>query len=120
MKRTHVDRNLWPFVERPGAGCAVLVVLVHVCEALHWFPAMGWLKNSAGPYIDLVAAILGFTLFPLGYFLHSLFSRFETDVRRFLFAVDFQNSKSTENCNCLGIPALFGAPSEGRGELNAP
>jgi hypothetical protein len=25
-----------------GAGCLIIVVLTHVCEAFHLFPVMGW------------------------------------------------------------------------------
>jgi len=51
-----------------GAACSVLVVLTHVCEALHLLPWMGWgLENSAGHYLDLASAVLAFTSFPLGY-----------------------------------------------------
>jgi len=53
-----------------GAGCLIIVVLTHVCEAFHLFPAMGWgLRQSPGHYLDLSAAILGLSLFPAGYFL---------------------------------------------------
>jgi hypothetical protein len=53
-----------------GAGCLIIVVLTHVCEAFHLFPAMGWgLKDSPGHYLDLCAAILGLAFFPIGYFL---------------------------------------------------
>ena len=31
-----------------------------------------------------------------------------------------QNSKSIENCNCLGIPALSGVANTGIGELSTP
>jgi len=56
-----------------GAACLLLVVLAHVCEALNVFPAMGWGSNdSVGHYLDLWTAILGFTLFPLGYLLHAI------------------------------------------------
>jgi len=56
-----------------GAACLLLVVLAHVCEALNVFPAMGWGSNdSVGHNLDLWSAILGFTLFPLGYLLHAL------------------------------------------------
>ena len=55
-----------------GAGCLVIVVLTHICEALHLFPVMGWgLRNSPGHYLDLGAAILGVVFFPAGYFLAS-------------------------------------------------
>ncbi len=61
------------YMQLVGAGCIVLVVLTHVCEALHLFPPMHWgLEHSAGHYVDLVGAVLGLTLFPAGYFLHAL------------------------------------------------
>jgi hypothetical protein len=53
-----------------GAGCPIVVVLTHVCEAFHLFPVMGWgLKHSPGHYVDLSAAILGLAFLPAGYFL---------------------------------------------------
>jgi hypothetical protein len=56
-----------------GAGCLMVVVLAHVCEALHLLSAMGWgLERSAGHYLDLGSAVLGLSLFPLGYLLHAL------------------------------------------------
>jgi hypothetical protein len=51
-----------------GAACLVLVVLTHVAEGLHLFPAMGWGEPSrVGHYLDLSSAALGVTLTPLGY-----------------------------------------------------
>ena len=56
-----------------GTSALVLVVLTHVCEALHLFPYMNWgLEHSAGHYLDLASAILGFALFPTGYLLQAL------------------------------------------------
>jgi hypothetical protein len=56
-----------------GAGCIVVAVVTHVCEAIGLFPYMHWgQEHSAGHYVDLVAAVLGFTLFPVGYVLHAL------------------------------------------------
>ena len=56
-----------------GAGCLVLVVLTHVSEALHLFPSMHWgLEHSVGHYLDFWSAVLGLTLFPIGYLLHAL------------------------------------------------
>jgi hypothetical protein len=38
-----------------------------------WFPRMHWgLEHSAGHYIDLVAAIGGLSLFPIGYLFGAL------------------------------------------------
>ena len=55
----------------------MLVVLTHLCEALHLFPWMRWgSEHSIGHYLDLWSAVLGLTLFPIGYLLvrilHSL------------------------------------------------
>ncbi len=59
-----------------GAGCLVLVVLTHVCEALHLFPWMHWgLEQGVGHYLDFWSAILGLTLFPAGYLFHALTKR---------------------------------------------
>jgi hypothetical protein len=56
-----------------GAGGLVVVVLAHICEALHMFPSMRWgLGNSPGHYLDLSSAALAFILFPIGYLLHAL------------------------------------------------
>lgn len=53
-----------------AAGCFIVVVLTHVCEAYDLFPSMGWgLEHSAGHYLDLSGAVLSFTLFPVGYLL---------------------------------------------------
>jgi hypothetical protein len=69
-------KTLYPFMQLFGAGCIMVVVLAHVCEALHLFPGMHWgLEHSAGHYIgyiDLGSAVLGLTLFPAGYLLHAL------------------------------------------------
>lgn len=46
-----------------GTLCLLLVVLTHVCEALHLFPMMGWGRpNSPGHYLDLASATVGGTL----------------------------------------------------------
>ena len=56
-----------------GAACLVVVVIAHLCEALGWFTWMHWgLKHSVGHYVDLVAAIGGLTLFPIGYLFGAL------------------------------------------------
>jgi hypothetical protein len=61
------------FLQILGAGCLVVVVLTHICEALHLFPWMDWgLEDSVGHYVDLSSAVLGLTLFPVGYLLHAL------------------------------------------------
>jgi hypothetical protein len=64
------------FLQLIGAGCLVVVVLTHVFEAFHLFPSMHWgREHSAGHYLDLWSAVLGLSLFPAGYLLHSLTKR---------------------------------------------
>jgi hypothetical protein len=59
-----------------GAGCLVIVVLTHLSEALHLFPSMHWgHEHGVGHYLDFVSAVLGLSLFPTGYLLHSLTGR---------------------------------------------
>jgi hypothetical protein len=59
-----------------GAACLVVVVLTHICEALHLFPWMQWgEERSIGHYLDLGSAVLGLTLFPLGYLIQVLTKR---------------------------------------------
>lgn len=70
------ERNLSSFLQLLGAGCLVVVVLSHVSEAFHLFPLMHWgLEHSVGHYIDFVSAVLGLTLFPMGYLFHALTKR---------------------------------------------
>jgi len=70
------ERTAGSFLQVLGAGCLVVVVLTHVSEALQLFPWMHWgLKHSAGHYLDLVSAVLGLALFPLGYLLNNLRKR---------------------------------------------
>ena len=67
-------KTVYGFMQLFGAGCMVMVVLTHVCEALNLFPSMHWgFEHSAGHYTDLAVAVAGLTLFPLGYLLHALF-----------------------------------------------
>ena len=61
------------FLQLFGAACLLMVVFAHIFEALHLFPWMRWgNEQSVGHYVDLGSALLGFTLFPLGYFLHAV------------------------------------------------
>ena len=70
------EKVLGSFLQLLGAGCLVMVVLTHLCEALHLFPGMQWgWGHSAGHYLDLGSAVLGLTLFPIGYLLHALTKR---------------------------------------------
>jgi hypothetical protein len=64
-------RTVWSSLQRLGAGCLLVVVLTHICEALHLFPWMRWGdEQSVGHYLDLSGAVLGLTLLPVGYLLH--------------------------------------------------
>src|ERR1700704_93685 len=59
-----------------GARCLMTVVLTHVCEALHLLPWMHWgLEHSVGHYLDFWSAVLGLTLFPVGYLSYALTKR---------------------------------------------
>ena len=43
-----------------GAACLMIVVLTHVCEALHLLPWMHWgSEHSIGHYLDFCGAVLG-------------------------------------------------------------
>jgi Ca2+/Na+ antiporter len=66
-------KTVCSFLQLLGAGCLVMVVLTHVSETLRLFPWMHWgLEHSAGHYLDLGSAVLGLTLFPIGYLFHAL------------------------------------------------
>ena len=61
------------FLQLFGAGCLVIVVLTHPSEALRLFHWMNWGRpHSIGHYLDFWSAVLGLTLFPIGYLLHTL------------------------------------------------
>ena len=69
-------KTAYIFLQLLGAGCLVIVVLTHVSEALNLLPWMHWgLENSVGHYLDLSTAVLGFTLFPVGYLFQALTNR---------------------------------------------
>lgn len=69
-------KTVCSFLQLLGAGCLMVVVLTHVCEALHLFPWMGWgLEDSVGHYLDLSSAVLGLTLLPVGYLFQALGNR---------------------------------------------
>jgi succinate dehydrogenase/fumarate reductase cytochrome b subunit len=67
------EKTVSSFLQLLGAGCLVVVVLTHVCEAFRLFPWMHWGdEHSVGHYLDLGSAVFGLTLFPMGYLLHAL------------------------------------------------
>jgi succinate dehydrogenase/fumarate reductase cytochrome b subunit len=70
------EKTVSSFLQLLGAGCLVVVVLTHVCEAFRLFPWMHWGdEHSVGHYLDLGSAVLGLTLFPIGYLIHALTNR---------------------------------------------
>ena len=72
-------RTAWCVLQVVGAGGLVVVILAHLCEALHLLSWLGWgLEHSPGHYVDLLSAVLSVTLFPLGYLADALARR---DVR---------------------------------------
>jgi formate hydrogenlyase subunit 3/multisubunit Na+/H+ antiporter MnhD subunit len=67
------NRTIASSLQLFGAACLMLVVVAHVCEALGLFPSMRWgQEHSPGHYLDLLSAILGVTLFPVGLFIYVL------------------------------------------------
>jgi uncharacterized membrane protein len=70
------EKNAWTVLQVLGVGCLAVVTLTHICEALNLFPFMRWgHPDSIGHYVDLSSAVLGVTLFPLGFLGTSLFHR---------------------------------------------
>jgi amino acid permease len=66
-------KTMSSFFQLLGAAALVVVVLAHVLETLRVWPQMGWgFQSSVGHYLDLLCAILGVTLFSLGYLMHAL------------------------------------------------
>ena len=64
------------FLQLFGAGSLAIVVLTHLSEALHLFPSMNWgHPHSVGHYLDFWSAVLGLTLFPIGYLFDALTKR---------------------------------------------
>jgi hypothetical protein len=52
-----------------GASGGFVVVLAHLCEALHLFPWMNWgQEHSTGHYLDFFGAVVGLTTVPAGLF----------------------------------------------------
>ena len=67
------ERSVSSFLQLIGAGCLIVVVLIHVAEALRLFPSMQWGRpHRLGHYVDFGTAVLAFALFPIGYLSHAL------------------------------------------------
>lgn len=70
------ERSTGSLLQLLGAGCFILVVLTHICEALRLLAWMHWgLKHSVGHYLDFWSAVLGLTLLPTGYLLRARLKR---------------------------------------------
>ena len=58
---------IWRYMQLAGMTCLAIVVLTHIAERFAIFPSMGWGRSdSPGHYLDLVSAILGCALVPMG------------------------------------------------------
>ena len=67
------ERTVPSVLQLLGAGCLLIVVIIHICEGLNLFPSMHWGdEHSIGHYLDMASAGVGLTLFPLGYLLDVL------------------------------------------------
>lgn len=65
-------KSLGSSLQLLGAACLVIVVLTHISEGLRLFPSMGWGEaHSIGHYLNLLSAVLGIALLPLGYVFHA-------------------------------------------------
>src|SRR5437899_5279096 len=66
-------RSMSLFLQLVGTAGLVAVILTHVFEGLRVFPRMGWgSQHSVGHYLDLLCAVLGVTVFSLGYLIHAM------------------------------------------------
>lgn len=66
-------RSLPSWLQLVGSAGLMTVVGAHIAEAFHLVPWMGWgLEDSAGHYLDLGSAFVGFILFPIGYLADAL------------------------------------------------
>jgi hypothetical protein len=73
MVRFFKERNISSLLQLIGAGCLIVVVLAHFCEAIQLLPGMHWGEpHSTGHYLDFCSAGLGLTLFPAGYLFHAV------------------------------------------------
>ena len=65
-------RSLASWLQLIGSVGLMMVVLTHIAEAFELMPGMHWgLEASVGHYLDLGSAVLGLTLFPIGYLAHA-------------------------------------------------
>jgi hypothetical protein len=70
------ERTFACFLQLTGAGCLALVVLTHVFEMFRLSSSMHFgREHSVGHYLDFWSAVLGLSLFPIGYLLHAFKTR---------------------------------------------
>jgi hypothetical protein len=66
-------RSLSSWLQLIGSAGLIMVVVTHFAEAFDLIPWMHWgAEGSAGHYLDLGSALMGLTLFPIGYLAHAL------------------------------------------------
>ena len=62
------ERTAMALTQLVGAAFLLVVIFAHVSEAFGFIPSLGWGRpNTLGHYIDLVSAISGAILLPIGY-----------------------------------------------------
>lgn len=63
------EKTTLAILQLVGAGCLLVVIFAHVCEAFGFFPSLGWGRpGTEGHYIDLGSALAGSILLAFGYF----------------------------------------------------
>jgi predicted Na+-dependent transporter len=62
------EKTAMALTQLVGAVFLLVVIFAHVSEAFRFIPSLGWGRpNTLGHYIDLVSAIAGAILLPIGY-----------------------------------------------------
>jgi hypothetical protein len=62
------EKTAMALTQLAGAAFLLVVIFAHVSEAFGFIPSLGWGRpNTPGHYIDLVSAIAGAVLLPIGY-----------------------------------------------------
>jgi hypothetical protein len=62
------DKTAMALTQLVGAAFLLVMIFAHVSEAFAFIPSLGWGRpNTLGHYIDLVSAIAGSILLPIGY-----------------------------------------------------
>jgi hypothetical protein len=66
---------VWYFLQLLGAACLIIVVLTYIFEALHLFPYGLGFPYGIVHYLDIWSAVLGLTLFAVGFLRYALTKR---------------------------------------------